>query len=131
MTLNQRGEAGVGSIVMVTVAVVVLLLAMFVGWPMYRVWQQGLEGQARLARADQERRILVTQAQAEKDAAQLRADAIKIMGAAAKDFPEYRQQEFMASFGEALREGNIQQVVYVPTEAGIPVLEANRARKSE
>ncbi len=106
------------------VGVAVLLFAMFFGWPIYRVWQQGLEGQARLARAGQERQILVTQAQAEKDAASLRADAVRIMGHAAQDFPEYRQQEFMAAFGEALREGNVSQVIYVPTEASIPILEA-------
>lgn len=118
-------DGGKGWLVVIVIAVLLGIIGLF-AWPNYRVWQQGLEGQARLARANQERQILVTQARAEQEAAQLRADAIKIMGQAAKDFPEYRQQEFMASFGEALREGNIQQVVYVPTEAGIPILEANR-----
>jgi regulator of protease activity HflC (stomatin/prohibitin superfamily) len=92
--------------------------------PRYRVWQQGMEGEAKLMRAKQERQILVTQAQAEKDAAQLRADAIAIMGQAAQQFPEYRQQEFMGAFGEALREGHISQIIYVPTEANIPIMEA-------
>ena len=126
MVKNQRGNAEVLLLGLVAMVIAVIVaLCMFAG-PHYRVWQQGLEGQARLARADQERRILVTQAQAEKDAARLRAEAIEIMGRAAQQFPEYRQQEFMASFGEALREGNIQQIVYVPTEAGIPIMEANR-----
>lgn len=111
------------------VALVLLALVGLFAWPQYRVWQQGLEGQARLARANQERQILVTQARAEQEAASLRADAIRIMGRAAKEFPEYRQQEFMGAFGEALREGNVQQIVYVPTEAGIPILEANRGSK--
>lgn len=129
---NQRGEIGTGTVVMLLI--VVCVLAIFGGmfaYPQYRVWQQGMEGQSRLARAQQERQILVTQAQAEKDAARLRAEAIEIMGRAAQQFPEYRQQEFMASFGEALREGNISQIVYVPTEANIPVMEAGSQRVSK
>jgi len=97
-------------------------------WSLLRVYNATSIGKAELARADQNRQILITQAKAEKEAAELRAEAIHVMGKAAKDFPEYRQQEFMAAFGEALREGNISQIIYVPTEANIPVLEASRLR---
>lgn len=127
--MNQKGEAsGVLLLVLAGFAVLVSIAAfMFIG-PKYRVWQQGMEGEAKLMRARQERQILVTQAQSEKDAAQLRADAIGIMGKAAKEYPEYRQQEFMSAFGEALREGHVSQIVYVPTEAQIPILEARAPR---
>lgn len=94
--------------------------------PQYNVYSQRLEGEANLAKADSQKRVLVTQAQAEKDAAVLRADAIKIVGQAAKDFPEYRQQEFIGSFADALHEGKINQIIYVPTEANIPIIEAGR-----
>lgn len=104
-------------------AVLVLWVTSAFVHPHYRVWQQGMEGKSKLMRAEQERRIRVTEAQAERDAAKLRAEAIAIMGAAAKEFPEYRQQEFVGAFGEALREGRISQVIYVPTEANIPILE--------
>jgi hypothetical protein len=36
---------------------------------------------------------------------------------AAQDFPEYRTQEFIGAFAEALKEGKIAQIMYVPTEA--------------
>jgi hypothetical protein len=124
MFLNERGEFGVRALVALSVLVVIIVIAAMFTIPQYRVWQQGMEGEARLMRARQERQILVTQAQAEKDAARLRAEAISVMGRAAKEFPEYRHQEFMAAFGEALREGSVQQIVYVPTEAGIPIMEA-------
>lgn len=94
--------------------------------PQYRVWTAGLRGEANLARAEQERRILVEQAQAERDAAMLRAEAIEIVGQAAKDFPEYRHQEFIGAFGEALQQGAIDKIVFVPTEANIPIVEAGR-----
>jgi len=104
-----------------------IILVMMMGLPRYNVWQQGLAGEAALRRAEQERRIAVTQAQAEVDASKLRAQAIAEVGQAAKDFPEYRYQEFLGSFAEALREGNIEQIIYVPTEAMIPLTEASRA----
>lgn len=98
-------------------------------WSSLRVYNATSIGKAELAQADQNRQILVTQAKAEREAAEQRAEAIRIMGQAAKDYPEYRQQEFMASFGEALREGKMNQVIYVPTEANVPIMEAGRVAK--
>jgi regulator of protease activity HflC (stomatin/prohibitin superfamily) len=99
---------------------------MLVGCPKYNVWQQGLAGEAKLARASQERKILVEQAQAEKEAAGVRAEAIQIVGQAAKDFPEYRYQEFLGAFAEALNNGNIDKIIFVPTEANIPIVQMRR-----
>ena len=99
------------------------------GCPQYNVYSQEMSGKAELARADQSRQILVTQAKAEMEAAQLRADAIKIVGEAAQNFPEYRQQEFLGAFAEALKDGKMSQIIYVPTEANIPLMEAARLQK--
>ena len=118
---------GVTRVWVISLALILSLgaVSMF-GWPLYRVWQQGLTGEAALARAEQERQIEVEQARAERDAAVLRAEAIQIVGQAAQDYPEYRYQEFLGAFGQALRDGNIDQVIYVPTEAGLPITEATR-----
>lgn len=105
--------------------IVIICLAM-VGCPQYNVYSSRLSGEAALARAESTKKVLVTQAQAEKDAASLRAEAIKIVGQAAKDFPEYRQQEFIGAFGEAMQNGKIEKIIYVPTEANIPIIEASR-----
>lgn len=110
-------------------AVIACILSLMFGVPRYIVWQQEQSGMASLAKAAQTRQILITQAEAERDAARARADAIAIMGEAAQKYPEYRQQEFVAAFAEALKEGNIQQLVYVPTEAMIPIMEKNRLDK--
>ncbi len=117
---------------MPTIIVVVLLIAAVIGglmWgmPTYNVYSSEMEGKAQLAKADQNRQILVTQAQAEKDAAVLRSEAIAIIGAKAKEFPEYRQQEFIGAFAEALKDNRISQIIYVPTEANIPLMEAGRS----
>lgn len=94
----------------------------------YSVRTSELEGQAQFKQAEQNRQILVEQARAERDAAQLTADAIAIVGQAAKDFPEYRQQEFIRAFGEAIKDHAVNSVIYVPTEGNIPITEAMRLR---
>jgi regulator of protease activity HflC (stomatin/prohibitin superfamily) len=110
--------------------VVILFVGGLAGCPQYHVYEQRLHGEAELARAHAARQVLVQQAQAEMDAAKLRAAAIAIVGQAAKDFPEYRQQEFIGAFAEAMHNGRINQIIYVPTEANIPILE-RRASGSE
>ena len=119
----QEGPSPV-TVVSIVVACIMLIVGLFAIWPQYSVYANRLEGEAILAKSHAARQVLVNQAQAEKDSAQLRADAIKIVGAAAKEFPEYRQQEFIGAFAEALHLGKIGQIIYVPTEAGIPILEA-------
>lgn len=105
--------------------------AIFVGfcmwaYPTYNVWQKGLEGEANLKKAQQERQILITQAQSEADASKLQAQAIETVGKMAKEYPEYRSQQFIMDFGEAMKNGSIEKIIYVPTEANIPITEASR-----
>ena len=43
-----------------------------------------------------------------------------------KDFPEYRLAAYTEALAEAVQDGNIRQIMYIPTEAGIPITEAGR-----
>ena len=104
----------------------ILIAGGMFGCPQYNVWQQGLAGEAQLNRAEQTRKILVEQAKAEKESATYKAEAIGILGKAAKEYPEYRLQEFLGAFAEALQNESIDQIIYVPTEANIPIMEAAR-----
>lgn len=90
------------------------------------VYTSRLAGQAAYAHSESERKVLVSQAEAELEAAKLRAEAIQIVGEMAKKFPEYREQEFIGAFGEALKSDKIDQIIYVPTEANIPIIERKR-----
>lgn len=103
-----------------------LIAVSMVVFPIWGVWASKLSGEGALARAESSRRVIVAQARAEMEAAELRAKAIAIVGKAAKDFPEYRTQEFIGSFAHALDSGKISQIIYVPTEANIPITEAGR-----
>ena len=125
MTVNETARRSTLNIVLISLFVVALMFA----WPRYRIWQKGLAGEANLMQAVQERQILVEQARAERDAAKLRAEAIQIVGQAAKDFPEYRYQEFLGAFGEAFQNDSISKVVFIPTEANVPITETGRTSK--
>lgn len=114
------------TIMLGTILAGLLIGLMMWGIPAYNVYSQEMEGKAQLAKANQNREILVTQARAEKEAALLRSQAIQIVGAASKAYPEYREQEFIGAFAEALKDGKMQQIIYVPTEANIPLIEAGR-----
>ncbi len=92
----------------------------------YSVWAMEMGGKAKLAEATQSRQIQIEQAKAEKEAAKFTAEAIKIVGKATKNYPEYRQQIYIQAFAEALTGGKIEQIMYIPTEAGIPILEAGK-----
>lgn len=120
-TLTGISATGAGALLLIGL----VTLGMW-GCPQYEVYSQRLKGEATLARATNARQVLVQQAQAEKEAATLRAEAIQIVGKAAKEYPEYRQQEFIGAFAEALQNGKVQQIIYVPTEANIPIVEAGR-----
>lgn len=126
--MHRRGEGEVGLVL--TLAILVLILFGLYLWisPHYRVWSASMEGQAIFAKAEFSKKAQIEQARAEKESALLRSEAIQIVGKASKDFPEYRHQEFIGAFSEALKEGNIDQIIYVPTEANIPIIEAKTAK---
>jgi hypothetical protein len=124
---KQKGE--VDSIVLAIVFIIALIIPLlFFGLPVWHVWKSEKSGQALFAQSESGRRVLVSQAEAERDAAKLRAEAIAIVGKAAKEFPEYRQQEFIGAFSDAMKECH-PTIIYVPTEAGIPIVDAGRGLK--
>lgn len=108
-----------------------LVAALMFGIPTYRVWHSGMDGKAMLRKAEHEKQIMIETAKAEVESAKLRAEAIKLVGEMAQQYPEYREQEFIAAFGEAVQSGAVDQIIYIPTEAGIPVTEAGRAVRGE
>lgn len=122
----------IGSIITVSVLAVVVIGGALWGLPQYGVWQQELAGRAELVRAEQNRRIAVLEAQARLEAEELNAEAevARARGVAEANSivaeglggPEgYLRYLWIQSLGE-----NGQDVIYIPTEAGLPILEASR-----
>lgn len=113
---------------------VFLLLGGFIGGPYYSVWQQEMSGKAEFAKAEQNRKIKIEEAkanleseklnaQAEVERAKGAAEAIKIEnGAITPTYIQYlwvRQQNLS---------GKNSKIIYIPTEAGLPLLEAGRSK---
>jgi regulator of protease activity HflC (stomatin/prohibitin superfamily) len=108
--------------------VVVILAVMFVGGPLYGVWQQSLSGKAELQKAEYTRKVAVLEAQAKKDSAQqlaeaeiIRAQGVakanQIIGESLKDNPAYLQYLWITQGEE-----NANRTVYmIPSNGGAPV----------
>jgi len=118
------------TVMMIVVVIGLLILALW-GVPNYKVYSRELNGKAQLKEAEWNRQIAIEEAQAEKESAKLKAEAevIRAEGIAGANriiagsiTPEYLKYKFI----EGLNDGNT-EVIYVPTEANLPILEATRA----
>lgn len=130
MSYDNRPIISASAVWSVAVVVILCIVGAMVGCPQYNVYSERKSGEAAFAHAQSSKMIMVTQAEAEKEAAEKRAQAIQIVGKASQEFPQYRQQEFIGAFANALESGKISQIIYVPTEANIPIIEAGRVAAS-
>ena len=121
------------SLVAICIGLAVLVGGGCYGYTKYNVWHQRLDGEAQLAKAESTRRVAVLEAQAKKDAAKMLAEAEverakgtaqanQIVGESLKGHEEYLRWLWI----DKLAEGTSREMIYVPTEAGIPILEAGR-----
>ncbi|WP_287065704.1 hypothetical protein [Megasphaera sp.] len=98
-----------------------LSAAVAFGYPQYKVWEQSKAGEAALAKATQDRQIKVQEAEAEQEAASKQAEANRILGESIRQYPESMEQKWV----EAI-EKTSNQVIYLPTEASVPITESAR-----
>ena len=117
------------------ISIFILFLLALWGWPHYSVWQQGLAGQAELRRAEQNRQIAVNEAEAKRDSAKMLAEAEverakgvaaanEIIGESLKGNESYLRYLWI----QGLQDGS-SEVIYIPTEGNLPILEATRGVK--
>lgn len=109
----------------------VILIGMY-ALPQYSVYSARKEGEAILAHAQSSKEVAVSEARAKMESASLlaQADTIRahgvarsnqIIGASLKNNVEYLHWLWIDNI-----EKNPQAVIYVPTEANMPILEAGR-----
>lgn len=108
------------------------VMGSIIGWQWFKVFSAEQTGKAELAQAEFNRQITVREAQAHLDSAKLLAEAEverakgvkqanEIIAGSLKGHEEYLRYLWIqnVSVGE-------HQVIYVPTEAGLPILEAGK-----
>ncbi|MFC6998942.1 hypothetical protein [Rufibacter roseus] len=111
---------------------IALIAGVLYGCPQYRVYQQRMEGEAELQRATANRQIKTLEAKAEKESALFKGEAEVIRATKAAEatniIKSSLSEEYLRYLWiQGLHSGN-NDVIYLPTEAGLPILEANRTR---
>lgn len=131
--VDERGAAKPVAIIRdILIGMVVLIGVLMWGLPIYRVWQQGLAGQSELARAEYNRKIAIQEAEAKKESAVMlaqaeitRAEGVakanQIIGLSLKGNEAYLRYLWIDTLAK-----DDKQIIYVPTEAGMPILEAGK-----
>src|ERR1700730_2592135 len=141
MKKKNHAEAGdvsdggaIAIVFIIGIFVVVLSLFGMWGCPQYNVYNQRLEGQALLAHAQASKEVAVAEAKAKAESAHYFADAEitraggvaqanKIIGESLKDTEAYLRYLWITDVAGA---NQSKTVVYIPTEANLPILEATR-----
>lgn len=129
------GDVAIGTfLAWLVIGIICLGLA---GCPQYGVYQQRLAGEAKLVKAEFSKRIAVTTSQAKLDASRLEAqtDVVRAEGIANANKivadslggPEgYLRWKYIEMLEHS--DANGHDVIYVPTEAGLPILEAGKRK---
>lgn len=116
-------------------AVIVLIAILMFGLPLYNVWQQEMAGKAEMAKAEQNRKILIEEAKARLEAEKLNAQAeierAKGMAEAMKLEngtlnSTYNQYLFIRTLEKLADKGDLPQIIYMPSEGLVPVLDISK-----
>lgn len=124
----------IGSIILIAIVGLIAL----VGMPTYNVYAKQMQGKAAYEEAVQNRRIRVLEAQAALDSAQLTAqaevarargtnEANRIMAESLGGPDNYLRWSYIHMLEETAGKPG-REVIYIPTEAAMPILEASRSR---
>lgn len=128
----QHAFAWIGAVFM-WIAIVALLL---VYGPQYTVWEKELDGKAIMKRAEWTRQVQVEEAKAKFESAKFLskaeverakgvAEANKIVADGLGGAEGYLRYLYIEGLKET---GGTGKVIYIPTEAGLPILEASRLK---
>ena len=132
-------------IIMIVVATLILITGLMMGCPKYNVYMNEMSGKAEFSKAEWSKKIMITEAQARAEAMEFEekaeikkagyeaqqeiiraggiAEANKIIGESLKGKTEYLRYLWIQTLADKDNE-----VIYVPTEANLPILEASRKR---
>lgn len=116
------GSIFLGSLIIIIAASMLLI-------PTYNVWKSTKLGQAEFMRAEQNRRIKVEEAKANLEAEKLNAQAEVERAKGAAEAIKIENGSITPTYIQYLwvrqQNANVNnKIIYIPTEAGLPILEA-------
>lgn len=127
------------AVIAVLVVGIIGVAALMFGLPVYNVWQQEMAGKAEMAKAEQNRRILVEEAKAKLEAEKLNAqaeierargmaEAMKVENGTLNE--TYNQYLFIRTLEKLADKGSLPQIIYLPSEGMIPVMDLNKTSRN-
>lgn len=152
---QNRQALALGSLIFLVLVGFITIVLAFWAWPKYNVYKMELNGRAALKEAQWSKQILIEEAKAREQAALMQAkakvtlaeaegkakivrakaegaadierakaaaEANRIIGESLKDNEEYLRYVWI----KGLQDGKGERI-YIPTEAGLPILEAGKA----
>lgn len=134
MYTNKVKTSGLPLVLFLVLGLLALVVLLW-GWPQYNVWRQEMAGKAEMAKAEQNRRILVEEAKARLEAEKLNAEAeiarargmseaMKIENGQLNSV--YTQYLFVRTLEKLADKGNLPQIIYMPSEGLLPVMDMNK-----
>jgi len=117
------------------VAGIIVIIVLMFGLPVYNVWQQEMAGKAEMAKAEQNRKILVEEAKARLEAEKLNAaaeierargmaEAMKVENGTLST--TYNQYLFIRTLEKIADKGSLPQIIYVPSQGLTPVMDVSK-----
>lgn len=127
---------GAGAAIILGVLGLAVVAGVLWAFPTYNVYRKQMDGRAAYEEAVQNRRIRVLEAQAALDAARLTAqaeverargtnEANRIMAESLGGPENYLRWAYIDMLRETADQQD-RQIIYIPTEAGMPILEAGQ-----
>lgn len=129
-------QKNIGKIVIgVIFSVLFFIVLLMFGLPRYNVWQQEMAGKAEMAKAEQNRRILVEEAKAKLEAEKLNAqaeierakgmaEAMRVENGTLSE--TYNQYLFIRTLEKLADKGDLPQIIYIPTNGMVPVMDVSK-----
>jgi hypothetical protein len=124
---------GFGLLVVSTgvLALIIVLAIPFWAWPQYNIWASTLSGEAALKHAEYERQTRVVEAKANYESQKYNADSevVRANGVSKANNiikNSITDQYIRYLWVQTLDKGSHDQIIYVPTEMGLPITEAGR-----
>ena len=111
------------------IGVITIILGIMIGGPVYNVWRSNKVGLAEYVRAEQNRKIKIEEAKANLEAEKLNAQAEIERAKGAAEAIRIENGSITPTYIQYLwvRQQNANtnnKIIYIPTEAGLPILEA-------
>ena len=122
---QNRQALAFGSILfLIIVSVILVVLSLWV-WPRYNLYRMEMHGMAALKEAEGNAQVVRAKAEglADIERAKAAAESNRIIGESLKGNDEYLRYIWI----KGLQDGKGERI-YIPTEAGLPILEAGKAR---